>query len=212
MPDQNTPTTVPTKKPRKARRNQYVKAYPPEIVERVLDLHRQGLSASQIGQIPGLPESGTLAYWRHTKPDFAEDWDDSYSDYVRHNVETALALVPRLDRLRGLDDSILDLSERMLVTKTAWRRDAIHKHVNNALRHAGAVADMIDRRVGRSIQAASARLPKEWGRDTVGGGDTIVMEIGSLQPQPLYHAAGSPDGQPAQAAEAEKLWKQQQKG
>jgi hypothetical protein len=60
----------------------------------------------------------------------------------------------------------------------------------------------IDKRIQRTLQIAASRDPSHWGKDTIGGGETIVMDLG-LGTLKEINLPGSRDGQNAHALAAQ---------
>jgi len=76
--------------------------YPEEIKQTIIELRRDGLNASKICQIEGMPERHTIYVWRDTDPDFKELWYNSYNDGVREKAEDTLILADDMLKVKGL--------------------------------------------------------------------------------------------------------------
>jgi hypothetical protein len=76
--------------------------YSLETMERVIEYRREGLTTLQIGQLPGMPSRQALYNWLDDKPEFLEQFNSAYNDFVREKAEAMLHKVEEMDKVKGL--------------------------------------------------------------------------------------------------------------
>jgi hypothetical protein len=116
-------------------------------------------------------------------------WQKEYPDFAEESRE-------------AYDDYVNDEAEQMLELSKTMPEVKGLKGMSKVI--------AIDKRIMRTLEIASRRQPRIWGKDTIGGGEAIILEVAGLDPEPKYHLPGSPDGQPAAALKAQEEWKKQQ--
>ena len=179
-------------------------AFSAKIVNKVLSLTSQGLSLSQISQIAGMPTARALRGWRQEYPEFAEDVETEYNGYVDDQAKQMLPLAAMIADEHDLERLFKQIASmgRVKGLKPTEKLTAIDKMVERKIQAATALANARDKRIQRTLQIAASRDPSHWGKDTIGGGETIVMDLG-LGTLKELNLPGSRDGQNAAALAAQ---------
>ena len=76
--------------------------YSLEIVERVLEYRRDGLTTLQISREPGMPHRQSIYEWLDDRPEFADQYEKAFDDRVRDAVELGLQTVQKMTEVKGL--------------------------------------------------------------------------------------------------------------
>lgn len=141
---------------------------------------------------------------RRERPEFREESDKRYDEYVEDKAENVLRLAAQMKRQRGLSEEVLRDADKMLHEKDPGKRDAMYKRCLIYLQHGWRRARAIYDETGRDLQVASVRIPDKWSERNEGEREVIVHEVygGWI---PVRTVTGIP-GQGPEAEEARKRW------
>jgi hypothetical protein len=77
-------------------------AYGLDTLERVINLRRRGMTTYQISRVRGMPTRQALYSWLDDKPEFSEQFNSAYDDFIREQVEGAIHTVNDYTTVKGL--------------------------------------------------------------------------------------------------------------
>ena len=187
------------------------RSYSQRVREKVVKLAGKGMTLMEIQGIRGMPRACTIGLWKKDDPDFAEEMEQAFSDYVD---EVAKRTVPKLEQaleLRGFHESILDQAEKLVPTMTktadgtevpitendpAWRKGLYDKLMVNLL-HAEKKGRTLASTAGVILSYAERRA-QYWRRDTEGAANMVVIDM-NLDMDKKTDLPGSTTGQNAAA-------------
>jgi hypothetical protein len=170
--------------------------YPQKTREKVIELTGQGKTLTEISSLPGMPHAHTVRSWKAEDPDFAEEMEQAFSDYVD---EVAKGVVPKLQQaleLRGFSESILDQAENLPTLKQG-PRDGLHKKLMINLLHAEKKGRTLASTAG-VILAYAERRAQYWRKDTEGAANMVVIDM-NLDMDKKTDLPGTATGQNANA-------------
>jgi len=183
-------------------------AHSPAVVRKVLCLAQRGYSISQIAtdrKLKGVPPMRTLYDWRREDPEFREQFDAHYRDFMDDQARQMLPLAAGGGREEGQLSELLEAAKKLPSIKglkPAQRVKAIDAMISRTIDASTALLNAQDKRVHRTLQIAARQLPAEWGEHTEGETDMIVLDVGLGGPIKTLALPGSSDGQNRAALDA----------
>ena len=182
-----------------------------KIREKVIELSGQGLTLTDISKIKGMPHARTIWGWKKEDPDFAEEMEEAFSEFVDQMAREALPKLRQALDLRGLRDGLLDEAEK-LVPKTirnadgvevkagpqdaAWR-EGLNRKLLFSIQQGEKKARALASTAGVILSYAERRS-QLWRRDAEATSNLVVIDM-SLEMDVKTDLPGSANGQNAAA-------------
>lgn len=182
------------------------KRFNPKILRKILDLSREGHALSEMARLARLahfPSLRTLQRWRAEDPQFAEDLEGSYNDYVDDQARQILPLVKGMTEVVDLEEvrKVARSMPKVAGLKGTAKVNAIDKQLQRELQAAAIQVGAIDKRAERTLIAAGKRL-SSWAGQGESEGGIFIMDAGLSGPVKTGNPPGSQDGQGAGALAA----------
>ena len=180
---------------------------PAAIVRRVLKYAEQGYSPTRISQIKRMPHYTTIYTWMREDPDFAEEFKSRYRAYVDDQARQLLPIASEWGKETQQLEDMLRQGKQLAESadlKPFEKVQAVDRLIQRTVDISTALVNAQDKRIHRTLQIAARQLPNDWGEQTEGESNTIIIDVGRDGPTKTLNLPGSGDGQNVKALTAGK--------